>query len=117
VVIESPEQTLLPNIHDPSSPTVVATPRPNVPSYPTNIEIRASVNLGPDASRSVPRPRGHGKLLTSHQGVGLALLRLEHVEGVEKGDFRLELDVSSGDSKETLRVRHWWPDWWPQKPE
>jgi hypothetical protein len=70
-----------------------------------------------DANRPVPRPRGHGRLLTSHDGVGLALMRLEHIEGVEKGDYKLELHVRHGDSTETWRVSHWWPDWWPQKPE
>lgn len=96
---------------------MVVTPRPDAPSYPTNLDIRASVNRGLDANRAVPRPRGHGKLLSSYQGVGLALMRLEHVEGVERGDLALEFDVSHGDNKETWRVSHWWPDWWPRKPE
>jgi hypothetical protein len=44
-------------------------------------------------------------------------MRLEHVEGVERGDFKLEFDVLHTDNKETWGVSHWWPDWWPQKPE
>jgi hypothetical protein len=117
VTIQSYEQMFPSNMDDPSSPTMVVTPRPDAPSYPTNLDIRASVNRGLDANRAVPRPRGHGKLLSSYQGVGLALMRLEHVEGVERGDLALEFDVSHGDNKETWRVSHWWPDWWPRKPE
>lgn len=116
VVIQSPEQTFPSNMDDPSSPAAVVTPRPDAPSYPTNLDIHASANRGPD-DRPVPRPRGHGKLLTSYQGVGLALMRLEHVEGLEKGDFRLEFNASRGDSTETWKVSHWWPDWWPRKTE
>ena len=117
VVIHSPAQVSSSHTEDPS--TVLVTPRPDAPSYPTNLDIRATLSRsrGLDANAVVPRPRGHGKLLTSCQGVGLALIRLEHVEGVERGDFRLEFDVLHGDNKETCRVSHWWPDWWPRKPE
>jgi hypothetical protein len=117
VIIHSTEQAFPSNTHDPSSPEVVVKPRPDAPTYPIYGNIRASVNREGDANRPVPRPRGHGKLLTSCDGVGLALMRLEHLEGIEKGDYKLELDVPRGDSKETWRVSHWWPDWWPQNPE
>jgi transferase CAF17, mitochondrial len=117
VVIQSPELPSLSNTDDPSS-VVVVTPKPDAPLFSTNLDIRASLNRGVDElDRPVARPRGHGKLLTSCQGVGLALMRLEHIEGVEKGDLTLELDVLRGDSKKTWSVSHWWPDWWPQKTE
>ena len=115
MLIHSPEHMFPSNMDDPSNPAAVVTPRPDAPSYPTNIDIRASVNRALD--KAILRPRGHGKLLSSYQGVGLALMRLEHVEGVEKGDLTLEFDVSQGDNKETWRVSHWWPDWWPKKSE
>lgn len=62
------------------------------------------------------RPRGTGKLLSSTQGVGLALLRLEHVAAVEEDRASLEFEVaeeegSSSGSK--YAVRPWRPDWWP----
>jgi hypothetical protein len=59
----------------------------------------------------LPRPRGTGKLLTSLRGVGLALLRLEQVEGVEKGHLELEVETPEGHKHV---VSHWWPDWWPK---
>ncbi|KAF8592562.1 Aminomethyltransferase folate-binding domain-containing protein [Ramaria rubella] len=58
------------------------------------------------------RPRGTGKLLSSVGNVGLALLRLEHVEGVSRGlaDFELEVDELN---KQRWRVVHSWPTGWP----
>lgn len=73
--------------------------------------MRAVVIRPPEDGSRVPRPRGNGKLLTSTQGIGLALLRLEHVEGAEKGDLRIDFDVASEDGRATWGVSHWWPDW------
>ncbi|KAJ7593385.1 Aminomethyltransferase folate-binding domain-containing protein [Mycena floridula] len=72
------------------------------------LDIRAR----PVENRQVARPRGYGKLLTSVRGVGLALLRLEHLESVNAGDLRLELEGS----EQPLYVSYWWPDWWPHPP-
>lgn len=56
------------------------------------------------------------------KGLGLALLRLEHVEGVING--RLKFELHGKVEKEEAEVREndkwsvvpWYPDWWPQKP-
>ncbi|KAJ3485042.1 hypothetical protein NLI96_g5233 [Meripilus lineatus] len=64
-----------------------------------------------DAPR--PRPRGTGKLLSSVKGVGLALLRLEHVNMVLKGSATFQLDVSSGSEQHQANVLPWIPSWWP----
>lgn len=93
------------------------TPSSSAPSYPNDLDIRATITQQPDNGKPVPRPRGNGKLLSSMNGVGLALLRLEHVEGVEKGGLKLEFDVESGESQGTWAASHWWPNWWPQRPE
>ncbi|KAH8118455.1 Aminomethyltransferase folate-binding domain-containing protein [Phellopilus nigrolimitatus] len=63
-----------------------------------------------------PRIRGTGKLLSTTQGVGLALMRLEHVDLVEKGlmKFQIESGETEPESEKTIwNVSHWWPEWWP----
>lgn len=60
-----------------------------------------------------PRPRGTGKLHSSTQGVGLALLRLEHVEMVLKGEAAFELDALLDEGTSKLEVMPWRPSWWP----
>ena len=85
----------------------------------SGLSIRASLTHPPGEGR-VARPRGTGKLLNTLRGVGLALLRLEHVEGLEKGDLKFELvdegAVASANSTPTF-VTPWWPDWWPKEVE
>ena len=66
------------------------------------------------------RPRGTGKLLSTVNDVGLALLRLEHVEGLERGDLKFELlggEVGTPVDDAQWLVTPWWPDWWPKKVE
>ncbi|KIM46253.1 hypothetical protein M413DRAFT_441333 [Hebeloma cylindrosporum] len=83
--------------------------------FPHNLDLKP-VSVNPD--RQGPRPRGTGKLLSTHKGVGLALLRMEHVSGVQQGDLRLEFEVSNaGDKTSTWIASPWWPDWWPQEPQ
>lgn len=60
-----------------------------------------------------PRPRGTGKLLSSIQGVGLALLRLEQVEAFEQDKARFTLTSTEG---QEWGMTPYWPDWWPQRP-
>ncbi|KAG5638998.1 hypothetical protein H0H81_007906 [Sphagnurus paluster] len=103
-------------IHKPEQNILEISPSLDAPSFPTNISIQPTVVRQPDDKRTIPRPRGTGKLLSSEQGVGLALLRLEHVEAAERGDLRLEFNVESGEGRGTWAVSHWWPDWWPQRP-
>ncbi|KIK06763.1 hypothetical protein K443DRAFT_674047 [Laccaria amethystina LaAM-08-1] len=85
-------------------------------NFPPNIDIRPLVKGRGDISRPVSRPRGTGKLLSTAQGVGLALLRLEHVAGVQNGDLNLEVEILEGGRTSTWSVSPWWPSWWPRKP-
>ncbi|KAM6495944.1 Aminomethyltransferase folate-binding domain containing protein [Amanita muscaria] len=86
------------------------SPNPNAPLYPTGLDIRPVI-VQKDKEQSTPRPRGTGKLLTSLQGVGLALLRLEHVEAVMKGTMQLQLH----EGERTWSVSPWQPSWWPNR--
>jgi transferase CAF17, mitochondrial len=70
-----------------------------------------------DLSRPNPRPRGTGKLLSSVRGVGLALLRLEHVEGLHQGLLKLTAEKGTEEvSKKIWSISPWWPVWWPKRP-
>ncbi|EMD40958.1 hypothetical protein CERSUDRAFT_103327 [Gelatoporia subvermispora B] len=82
---------------------------------PSDLEIKTHhVQSTPDEIPR-PRPRGTGRLLSYSQGVGLALLRLEHVFAVDRSTARFELDV--GEEKEKWGLTHWWPHWWPRPEE
>jgi folate-binding protein YgfZ len=83
---------------------------------PSGLDIRASLTHAPGEGR-VARPRGTGKLLSTIQGVGLALLRLEHVEGLEKGDLKFEVSSEDDGDGAPWLVKPWWPDWWPKNVE
>ncbi|PCH41382.1 Aminomethyltransferase folate-binding domain-containing protein [Wolfiporia cocos MD-104 SS10] len=82
---------------------------------PQDRDIRAQLAALPEDAMPKPRPRGTGKLFSSVNGVGLALLRLEHVAAVEKGTASFEMET--GDEKTKYNVTHWWPDWWPHTEE
>ena len=109
-------------LHPPSSP-IPHHPEDNRPElrFTPGLDIRASLTHAPGEGR-VARPRGTGKLLSTVNNVGLALLRLEHVEGLEKGDLKFELlsgevgASGNGDGTSWL-VTPWWPDWWPKEVE
>lgn len=63
-----------------------------------------------------PRIRGTGKLLSNVHGVGLALLRLEHVDLVQRGLAKFQLQTGqTGQDEVVWDVSHWWPDWWPNR--
>jgi len=107
-------------IHPPDEIPLEISPSHTKPSFPSSIDIRASIVHSSTDGRSTPRPRGTGKLLSSMQGVGLALLRLEHVEGVASGDLKLDFEFEEeveGEEKvkRNWGVTSWWPDWWPKK--
>ncbi|KNZ79866.1 Putative transferase CAF17, mitochondrial [Termitomyces sp. J132] len=98
-------------------PNPIVTPSPEAPSYPSNLAISSTRIRSPDDTRSLPRPRGTGKLLTSSQGIGLALLRLEQVEAAEQGELSLGFNVEGGPSEGAWEIQHCWPDWWPRRSE
>jgi len=66
-----------------------------------------------------PRPRGTGKLLTTVErdggAVGLALMRLEHVEGVERGQLRMEIGNLEGQGRWDVDCLK--PSWWPTRED
>lgn len=84
-----------------------------VPSPPTLL-FSAGTDIRPRLTQegSRTRPRGTSKLLSSIQGVGLAHLRLEHVESALAGDLVLEMQDQSGQMN---TVKPWWPSWWPKR--
>ncbi len=86
----------------------------------SGLGIRASLTHASGEGR-VARPRGTGKLLSTLRGVGLAILRLEHVEGLERGDLKFELvdegAVAPNNNTQPTVVSPWWPDWWPKEVE
>ncbi|KZS97973.1 Aminomethyltransferase folate-binding domain-containing protein [Sistotremastrum niveocremeum HHB9708] len=98
-------------IFDPNSPTPSNLEVTDAPSLPRGSDITAVPIQSSDSER-IPRTRGTSKLIQSLNGVGLALMRLEHVEGVENGKFELQIKSDEGDLR--WRVRHWWPEGWPE---
>ena len=79
-------------------------------------EVPADKTITPlvlDAGGDIRKPRGTGKLLNSVKGVGLALLRTDHLEAVDKGGVGLVI----GEGEEQRRVSYWYPDWWPHRVE
>jgi len=86
-------------------------------SLPSDVDIRAVLTIPSEGSTRV-RPRATGKLLSSVNGVGLALLRLEHVAAVEGGHASLELNTQPDDSNSSGKwvINPWRPDWWPKLP-
>ncbi|TDL29336.1 Aminomethyltransferase folate-binding domain-containing protein [Rickenella mellea] len=83
------------------------------PSPPHHSDIKAVV-LNSSASTNKPRPRGTGKLLSTCNDIALALLRLEHVEGAERGDLVLQVDAAGDENQQRWTLKPWWPEWWPQ---
>lgn len=63
-------------------------------------------------SKRAPRPRGPGKLLSSIGNLGLALLRLEHVENVNEGLALFEMEVGVVE-RQAWRIVNSWPSGWP----
>jgi hypothetical protein len=87
-------------------------------TMPADTQLIGDIRAVVVDQQSVPRsrPRGSGKLLSNTRGVGLALLRLEHVEGCESGRLQFLVDSAEGEPGKTQwRVSHWWPEWWPKE--
>jgi hypothetical protein len=86
-------------------------------TFPAGLDIRASPIGLSENDRPTPRPRGTGKLLSSIQGTGLALLRIEHIMAAQKGTLRLEFETENEKLEKTKWVvSPWWPYWWPRRP-
>lgn len=85
-------------------------------SLPSNVDIRINLTQPAVDGGHRPRPRASGKLLTSIQGVGLALLRLEQVESVEKGDAKFIVEQKDGETTSMWNITPWRPAWWPAVP-
>jgi hypothetical protein len=96
-----------------------ASPEISSSAPPEGVDVRLSVppsleSIVEDGPRK-PRPRPTGKLLTTlptdnGEFAGLALLRLEHLDTVERNE--LNLSVTSDDGTD-WSVRHYWPEWFP----
>ena len=77
-------------------------------------EILADKTIKPfvlDTGEGVRKPRGTGKLLNAVKGIGLALLRTDHLEAVENGGVGLAI----GEGRDRKRVSYWYPVWWPRR--
>ena len=86
-------------------------------ALPAFADIKPSSIPKPGVEKRGIRPRGMGKLLSVQNEVGLALLRLEHVAGVQKGEIKLEVEVPiEGDQQTVCSVIPFWPEWWPGEP-
>ncbi|KAJ7129754.1 Aminomethyltransferase folate-binding domain-containing protein [Mycena epipterygia] len=105
-------------IHPPDSPpSQIIAPSPDMPSFAAGLDIRSVATHSNDEDKPRPRPRGNGKLLSSSNGLGLALLRMEHVEAAEQGTLAFSMDVETEGAKTNWGVSHWRPDWWPRREE
>ena len=86
-------------------------------ALPAYADIKPSLIPKPGVEKTGIRPRGIGKLLSVQKEVGLALLRLEHVAGVQRGEIKLELEIpTEGDQQAFCSVIPFWPEWWPGDP-
>ncbi|KAJ7276332.1 Aminomethyltransferase folate-binding domain-containing protein [Mycena haematopus] len=99
-----------------SPPSEAIVPSLAVPEFPPGLGIGGVTTQCMDQDKPHTRPRGYGKLLSSSNGLGLALLRLEQVEAAEEGKLTFSMAVEGGDGTITRwGVSHWRPEWWPQK--
>lgn len=89
------------------SPDGASTGRTSLPQC----DIKASYSSESDDPR--PRIRGTGKLLSNVHDVGLALMRLEHVELADKCLLKFQVEIDSEGENKLLDLTHWWPSWWP----
>ncbi|KAG8716102.1 ccr4 associated factor [Ceratobasidium sp. 423] len=90
-------------------------PNPSIPTLPSQTSIQAERLASSSLANSnqPTRPRGTGTLLSNVYGVGLALLRLEHVEGVERGELVMSFTQMGDKGTESWIVQPKRPAWWP----
>lgn len=81
-----------------------------IPETPAGQTIKPLVL---DTGGDIRKPRGTSKLLNSVKGIGLALLRTDHLEAVDNGGVVLVI----GEGPERRGVSYWHPDWWPHRVE
>ncbi|CAE6521243.1 unnamed protein product [Rhizoctonia solani] len=88
---------------------------PSVSKLPSQTSIQAERLASSSTANSnrPSRPRGTGTLLSNMHGVGLALLRLEHVEGVERGELVMSFTQMGDRGTESWIVQPKRPAWWP----
>lgn len=75
------------------------------------MDIKAVATQVPADGQRAVRPRGTSKLLSRSGNVGLALMRMDHIRMVERGEG--DLRGQSPDDETSLAVVHWRPRWWP----
>ncbi|KAG8694695.1 ccr4 associated factor [Ceratobasidium sp. 395] len=94
-------------------------PDPHTPMLPLHTSIQAERLASPstDTVNRPTRPRGTGTLLSNVNGLGLALLRLEHAEGVERGELAMSLVLPNDQQSSRWVVQPRRPAWWPVAPE
>ncbi|ELU41751.1 aminomethyl transferase [Rhizoctonia solani AG-1 IA] len=104
--------TLAPSSNTAESPL---KPDPSIPTLPIHTSIQAErlASSSQTNSQRPTRPRGTGSLLSNAQGVGLALLRLEHVGGVEQGELVMNFTQMGDRGTESWIVEPRRPIWWP----
>ncbi|KAJ7228728.1 Aminomethyltransferase folate-binding domain-containing protein [Mycena pura] len=98
-----------------SPPQQIVRPSLGIPSLFAGLDIRGMPVQSMDQDKVPLRPRGTGKLLTSINGLGLALLRLEQVQAAEQGRLSFTLEAEVDGTRTNWGVSHWQPDWWPRK--
>ncbi|KAG9127349.1 ccr4 associated factor [Ceratobasidium sp. 392] len=94
----------------------IGSSTPTLPLH-TSIQAERLASPSPDVANRATRPRGTGTLLSNFNGLGLALLRLEHAEGVERGELAMSLVLPSDQQASKWIVRPRRPAWWPVAPE
>ncbi|KII94791.1 hypothetical protein PLICRDRAFT_33599 [Plicaturopsis crispa FD-325 SS-3] len=104
-------------LHPPDqAPPELVVPNPSFPSLPSDLNIAETALPMADGTPR-PRPRGSGRLLSSTQGVGLALLRYSALGQPQKAERRLLVEVPvEGGVERQWAASYWWPDWWPKQP-
>ena len=93
-----------------------STPGASLPLHKA-IQAERLASSTSDADTRPTRPRGTGTLLSNFNGLGLALLRLEHVEGVERGDLVMSFTLEGDGMSNKWLVQPRRPSWWPSPQE
>lgn len=73
------------------------------------------LSVSVDFSAAHSRPARIGKILSTHKGVGLALLQTDAVLAQNTGASRFHCKTLDGDKETKWGVAPYWPDWWPRE--